>query len=95
MDRHRRCAGHETTLACARGRAEARRVCRADGSAANTAESSGTCCATVTAWSRDAARLLLQAAEYDRIRRSAPQPLPIADWVGLQLYDSAQQVSSA
>jgi len=46
-------------------------------------------------WSRDAARLVLQAAEYDRIRRSAPQPLPIADWVGLQLYDSAQQVSSA
>ena len=47
MDRHRRCAGHEKTLACARGRAEARRVCRADGSAAYIAESSGTCCATV------------------------------------------------
>ena len=46
-------------------------------------------------WSRDAAGLVLQAAEYDRIRRSAPQPLPIAEWVGLQLYDSAQQVSSA
>ena len=38
---------------------------------------------------------VLQAAEYDRIRRSAPQPLPVADWVGLQLYDSAQQVHSA
>ena len=48
MDRHRRCAGHEKTLACARGRAEARRVCRADGCVANTAESSGTCCATVS-----------------------------------------------
>jgi hypothetical protein len=46
-------------------------------------------------WSRDAARLVLQAAEYDRIRRSAPQPLPIADWVGPKLYDSAQQVNSA
>jgi hypothetical protein len=38
---------------------------------------------------------LLQAAEYDRIRRTAPQQLSIADWIGLQLYDNAQQVWSA
>jgi len=78
MDRHRRFAGHEKTLACARGRAELRRVCRADGSAAYTAESSGTCCATVSGRGMQRGWCCRQRSTTgsDGVRRS-PCPSPI------------------